>query len=486
VPDEPVPPQLRADAPLLDAYLTHLAAGHAPFTIPGHKGRAATLDPGLAAALDGDVPLFAGLDTIKVTHGRLADAERRAAALWGADWCRFSTGGATHANQALCLALGEPGDQVVVGRTAHRSTLVGLALAGLEPVWVPPRIDPVSGVPLGLDAAAVAAALAANPDAKAVLAVEPGYLGTVSDVEALARTAHEAGVPLVVDQAWGAHLGFHPRLPQHALALGADAMTTSAHKAWPAYSQAAIALARTDRLDAARLEQGFEAGNTTSPAGSVLASTDGARALFAARGHDLLDALLTRLDAVRRQLTDQVEGLRALDPADFEPGRFDAAKLVLLLPGTGADGVRVEEDLIDAGVAVEMADRDTIVAMVTVADGDETLARLTDALVASIRRHAGPARPAAPALSWQVTPELAMPPRDAFFADAEAVPSRQAVGRVCAELVAPYPPGVPVLAPGEVVTAEIVEGLQAARAAGTRVAYAADPTLETLRVVSSR
>ncbi len=477
------PDDLRGDAPLLDAYLTHLDAGRTPFTIPGHKGRADRLDAGLARALAGDVPLFGGLDDVKQTAGTLADAEARAARLWGATWCRFSTGGATHANQALCLALGAPGDRVVVARTAHRSTFVGLALAGLEPVWVAPRIDPRSGVPLGLEAADVAEAMAATPGARAVLAVEPGYLGTVSDVAALAGVAHDHDVPLVVDQAWGAHLGFHARVPRHALALGADAMVTSAHKAWPAYSQGALALARTERLDAARLEAGFEAGNTTSPAGAVLAGLDGARALFAARGEELLGALLGRLDDLRDRLTAAVPDLRVLGPADFPPGRFDPAKLVVLLPGTGADGVLVERDLVAAGVPVEMADRDTLVAMATVADDDETLARLEAALVAAVRRHAGPPRAPVPALSWQVRPPVELSPREAFFAAWQAVPWRDAAGRVSAELVAPYPPGVPVLAPGELVTHEILEGLRAARASGTRVAYAADPTLETLRVV---
>src|SRR5262249_26445991 len=159
------------------------------------------------------------------------------------------------------------------------STLLGLVLAGLTPVWLQPDIDADTGVPLGIAVDDVRAAVVAHPDAAAMLLVEPGYLGTRSDLAAIVSVAHAAGMPVGLDQAWGAHLGFHPALPPHALACEADAMVTSAHKTWPAYSQGSVVLARTERLDAARLEAAFEASNTTSPAGSVLASIDGARAL---------------------------------------------------------------------------------------------------------------------------------------------------------------------------------------------------------------
>ena len=164
----------------------------------------------------GDVPLYAGLDTMKVTHGVLADAEARAARLWGADVCRFSTGGATHANQAVALALGGDGDRVVVSRTLHRSLLLGLVLAGLTPVWVRPETDPGTGLPLGVSPRTVADALDRHRDVRAVLIGDPSYVDTVGAVAGLADVAHAHGVPLVVDAAWAAHFGFHPRCPTMA------------------------------------------------------------------------------------------------------------------------------------------------------------------------------------------------------------------------------------------------------------------------------
>jgi lysine decarboxylase len=464
------------DAPLLAAWLSYRDRVDAPFTIPGHKGVAGRLSPALGAVLTGDVPLYGGLDTVKLTGHVLADAETRAAALWGVDWCRFSVGGSTHANQALMLAIGAPGDKVLVARSAHRSTLLGLVLAGLTPVWLPVAVDERFGVPVGVTTRALEGAIAEHPTAKAVLLVEPSYLGTFSDRAALATTAHDAGLAVVVDQAWGAHLGFHPRLPAHALATGADAIAVSAHKTLPAYSQASLALARTGRLDRHRLERAFDASHTTSPAGSILASIDGARALLAARGEELLGDLLVRVDRARDTLRD-VDGLVVFS-AD------DPTKLVLLLAGTGASGNDIERDLIAAGLPVEMADRDTLVPILTMADTDESVDRLVAAVAAAVERRRGPARAIRTAVQWGPPPPAAITPREAYFRSHSTVDAATAVGRISAELVAPYPPGVPVLVPGEIVTSEALAALREAQATGTRIAYAADPTLATLQVVA--
>ncbi|WP_137294025.1 aminotransferase class I/II-fold pyridoxal phosphate-dependent enzyme [Nocardioides dongxiaopingii] len=466
------PRGLRGDAPLLDAWLRFQEQRPTPFTIPGHKQRHDLVGDVVA----GDVPLYAGLDTMKLSGGVLAEAEARAARLWGADVARFSVGGATHANQALALALGGDGDTVVVSRTLHRSLLLGLVVAGLTPVWVRPETDPRTGLPLGVAPASVARALEAYPEARAVLVGDPSYVGTVGDVAGLAGVAHAHDVPLVVDAAWAAHFGFHPALPDHALALGADAMVVSAHKTLPAWSQAALVLARTDRIDAARLDAGVEATATTSPAGAILASTDAARALLERDGEALLGVAL---DAVRgaRQRLAEVEGLVVLDGDGVDP-----LKLTLVLPGTGAHGVRVEDDLLAAGLPVEAAERDTLVAVVSLADTADSLGALVDAVTDSIERHRGAPRPVAPAATYAVEPVSVMTPRQAYFADAEAVPLTEALGRVGVELVAPYPPGIPVLAPGEQVTAATLAALDAARAAGVRIAYAADASLQTLRV----
>jgi arginine decarboxylase len=472
------PRGLREDAPLLDAWLRFTAQAEAglltPMSVPGHKQRQDLT----GAVVAGDLPLYGGIDTIKHADELLADAQQRAARLWGANWCRFSVAGSTHGNQALALAVGSPGQEVVVTRNLHRSLLLGLVLAGLRPVWVLPDQDPATGLPGAVAVAAVRAALAAHPSACAVFLGDPSYVGTTGDLAGHARAAHEAGVPLIVDAAWAAHLGFHPALPQHAIAAGADAMVTSAHKALPAYTQGALVLARTGRLDPARLGRAFEATHTTSPAGAIAASIDAARALLARDGHGLCARLLRVVGAARQRLA-QVPGVSVLDGPAVEP-----TKLVVLLAGTGAHGHAVEADLIAAGMPVEMADRDTLVPIVTLADDEATVTRFTGALVAAIERHRGAPRRPLPSPAWAVTPTLALSPRDAFFAPNVTVTADAAIGRISAELVAPYPPGIPVLAPGEIITAEALAALRATHADGGRIAYAADPSLATFQVVA--
>jgi lysine decarboxylase len=473
--------ELRKSAPLLDAYLAYFESARTPFTIPGHKQKTSALDAGLGAVVDSDTPLYGGLDEIKLTNQTLRAAEDLAAKLWGADYARFSTGGSTHANQAIIFALGKPGDKVAVSRTAHRSVLSALVLAGLEPIWMSPEIDGATGVPIGIGVTELKKALTENPIA--VLLTEPGYLGTISDLPALIEAAHEKKVPVILDAAWGGHFGFHPLLPRHAIQLGADALITSTHKALPGYSASALLLARTEFLSAERLEQSFETTHTTSPAGAPLASIDGVRALLQTRGEELIGALLENIHAFKESVQAEFALPIFLYPNDFPAGRFDPTKIVLRVQQLGASGVDIEEDLQAAGIRVEMADRDTIVFLGTIADSKEDFAHLADVLIPILKRRQEQRRESATALSWSVTPQKKISMRDAYFAKTEMVDAASALGRVSADLIAPYPPGVAVVAPGEVLTQQIIEGLASSRAAGVRIAYATDSTLAQYRVV---
>lgn len=472
---------LRAHAPLMNAYLSYLEQDSQPFTIPGHKQRASLLDVDLGKVVDTDVPLCGGLDEIKLTRGTLEDAERLAANFWMGDWARFSSGGSTHGNQALAFALGKPGDKVAISRTAHRSLLTGLLLAGLEPLWLSPEIDSATGVPIGISVQEFQRVLPENPIA--LLLTEPGYLGTISDLPPLIRKAHEQKIPVIIDAAWGGHFGFHPSLPQHPLQLGADAFVTSIHKALPGYSASALVVAQVGLLDRARLEQGFESTHTTSPAGASLASIDGVRALLQIRGEELLERLLVNVEDFRDRLTHEFGAEILLKPSDFAPNRFDPVKLVLRANVLGADGIQIENDLIAAGVRVEMADRDTVVFLATLADDADTFNELLKVLIPILRDNSGVARKSGAALSWSTVPQIDVSMREAYFAKSELVDATDAIGRISSDLVAPYPPGVAVLAPGEVITPEIMTGLLAAKADGVRIAYATDSSLESFRVL---
>jgi lysine decarboxylase len=469
------------DAPLFAAWRRFVHADVAPFTIPGHKRRGADLHPDLGRLLDADVPLYGGADTPKLTAGVLREAEHRAAELWGADRCRFSTGGSTQANQIVCLSLGSPGDEVLVGRNAHRSVLSGLVLAGLVPVWLPVEVHPGTGAPLGVTAATVRAALVEHPRAVAVIVTEPSYQGTIGDVAGVVRVAHEHGVPVVVDQAWGAHLGMAPGMPPHALQLGADALVTSAHKMLPAYSQAALVAVKGARLDVDRVDRAVAALETTSPTSSVLASIDAARAFLASGAGRAAIGRTAALVAMARERLGRL-GLLVPGAETYGEGRVDPLKLVVHLAAAGRDGLAIEDALLERGMPVEMADRDAIVAQVGLLDDEVTVGRLLDGIEAAVAGPAGPARTVVPGAGAPIPPQR-MTPRAAYFAGYDVVALDEVVGRVSAELVAPYPPGVPLLVPGEEVTADTIAALHLAVTAGTRIAYAADPGLATLHVV---
>lgn len=474
-------PALRSSAPLLDAYLEYFERTRTPFTIPGHKQRAHLLDAGLGAVVDSDTPLYGGLDEIKLTHQTLKKAESLAATFWGADWARFSTGGSTHANQAVVLALGKPGEKIAVTRTAHRSILSAIVLAGLEPIWLTPEIDSATGIPLGIPLSEVERALTEKPIA--VLLTEPGYLGTLSDLPPIIAAAHSRSVPVIIDAAWGAHFGFTPELPQHVIQLGADALITSIHKALPGYSASALLLAQGKYLNLDRLEQSFETTHTTSPAGAPLASIDGIRALLQNRGAELTSALVHRVEKFKAEVQSHFELPIFLYPSDFPAGRFDASKIVLRTNNLGASGIAIERALLESNIRVEMADKENMVFLATIADRDEDYATLAKALIPILKAEQGEPRPVKTSVSWSIKPTPAISMREAYFAETELIDANQAVGRISADLIAPYPPGVAVLAPGELITQAVIDGLTSAKADGVRIAYATDPTLAQFRVV---
>jgi lysine decarboxylase len=307
----------------------------------------------------------------------------------------------------------------------------------------------------------------------------------LSHFVAIADEAHSAGASLLVDQAWGAHLGFHPALPPHTLTLGADGMVTSAHKTLTGFTQSAYLFGRGELLDLRRLDESFELLHTTSPAAAILGSLDRTRALMALRGAELLGRTVDLVTSAKAEL-GTIEGLVVLGPDSGAPA-YDPTKLVLALPGTGADGMEVERDLWAAGVRVELANRDTLVPLVTLADTNESIERLVAALSTSIEKRRREPRDAGGASAvWRIEPEVALSPREAFFAPRETVQARLAPGRVAAETVAPYPPGIPAIAPGEVVSRELLGALREAARDGTRIAYCADPTLDTVQVVAKR
>jgi arginine decarboxylase len=466
------PMGLRSSAPLLDAWIRDMETDRSPFQIPGHKGRTDLT----GAVVDGDIPVLPGNHPHRISPSLILEAEALAAKLWGADLCRFGVNGSSGSNHAAVMAVAGPGDKVIVSRTLHKSVAVGLVYAGVTPIWVRPEINPATGLPEYLPSSKLAATLAEHPDAKAVLIGEPSYVGTMSNIPRLAKVTHEYGIPLVVDAAWAAHYGFHPELPQHPLAEGADIVVTSAHKTLPSYSQASFVLVRDEFVDLARFNKMFDATQTTSMSGRILASIDAARALLERHGEELIGPIIEATERGRARLT--AAGIGVIDGEYIDP-----LKLVILLSTVGADGNRVERDLLDANIDVEMANRDIIIPMITFADTPDRIDDLIGRIIASVDEHRGELRPIKISPAFSIEPEVVVTPREAFFSSYEVISSADAVGRVCAEMICPYPPGVPVLSPGERITEAALNALFEARDLGVRIAFVSDPTLETIKVL---
>ncbi len=485
VPEQPV-------APYLDAVVEYGFRGAARYHVPGHKGGSGA-DPGVVKAigldaLAADVPqLIHGID-VGPSPTPYERAEAMAAEAFGAARTWFLSNGATQGNHALCLALAPLGTRVVVQRNSHASVVDGLVLSGGLPSFVVPEYDDELGITHCVTPQTLEAALRATPDARAALIVSPTYYGMAADIAGLAEVAHAAGMPLVVDQAWGAHFGFHEALPPTALAEGADAMLTSTHKMAGSLTQSAMLhVGLSGRIDPEGVARVLRLLRSTSPSSLLLASLDGARRQLVLHGEQLLHEALEAI-AVARAKLKSIEGIRLVDASLV--GRagiaaYDPMRIVLDVRGTGCTGYEVSDALRRSyDVHVELPTQATIVLIVGLADSAKALRRLAGDIEETVKRIAKPGRTAAivgPAK--MLVGEMAVPPRDAFLGQADVVPVAEATGRISCESIASYPPGVPQLLPGERITTEIVAHLSRLAETGARLHGASDPRFRTIHVL---
>jgi arginine decarboxylase len=483
-------------APYLDALVAYGFRGPTRFHVPGHKGGAGA-DPGLRWAL-GERALL--LDVPQDTEGidmgpeptPYRQAEELAAAAYGAERSWFLTNGATQGNHALCLALAPPGTRVVLQRNAHASLIDGLVLSGGMPAFVAPETDDELGMAHGVTPEALRAALRRCGDARAVFVVSPTYYGMTADVAGLAQVAHAAGAALVVDQAWGPHFGFHPGVPQSALALGADAVITSTHKIVGALTQAAMLHIGGGRdgihVDLAAVGRAVRLVRSTSPSSLLLASLDAARRQLAIHGQALLAGTLAAA-AHARVAIDAVPGCAVVgERLVGRPGvhGWDPLRLTIDVRGTGRSGYEVAAALrAGSDIHVELATHATLVLVLGVHEPAEALDRFVHDLAATVSEIARPIELAQAPLVRppELSDALAVAPRDAFLGTSEVVPVDAAVGRISCEAIAGYPPGIPALLPGDRITAEVIEYLRELVAVGARLHGASDPSFQTVYVL---
>jgi len=475
----------QGQAPLFEALCRHNEKNTCNLHIPGHRqGRC--IPEGLMsldnkALFSLDLTELPGLDDLHSPSGPIRLAQELAAGLYGADRSFFLVNGTSAGIHALLVAtVGEK--QVVVPRNAHRSVLGGLVLAGADPVYVTPELMPEFGLDCGVAPAAIRAALENNPAAAAVLAVSPNYYGVTGDLQGYAEAAHRADKPLLVDEAHGAHLRFHPALPEDAMACGADAAVQSTHKLGGSLTQSSVLHLQGQRIEQQGVAAALRLLQTTSPSYLLMASLDLARRQLALRGKGLLDQALELAYGLRQRLSI-IDGLSVLSPERLPEGSsLDPTRLVISVRRLGLSGYQVQQMLAERyRVYVEMADSAHVVAIVSIgaARADcEGLARAMEDI--SFReRKTEPIPFIAPPDSFIVL----MKPREAWFAKFRQVPLDEARGRISAETIAVYPPGIPAVNPGEEITVDVINYLTAVRKMGLPCHGPADPTLKTISVV---
>ncbi|MBP7331631.1 MAG: Arginine decarboxylase [Firmicutes bacterium ADurb.Bin373] len=473
-------------APLFAALIKHARQNPAGFHIPGH-GQGRGLPPELAgqagqALCALDLTELPGLDDLHNPAGPIAAAQDLAAKIYGSDRSFFLVNGTTAGIHALITALVRQ-RKVLVTRNAHRSALGGLVLSGADPVYVLPDIIPDFEIECGVTPAVIRQALAGDPGAAAVLTVRPNYYGVAADLDGMVQAAHEAGMPVLVDEAHGAHLRFHRDLPRDAMDAGADAAVQSTHKLGGSLGQSAMLHLRGDLVDSGAVAAALRLLQTTSPSYLLMASLDLARRRLSRQGGDLMERALCLARSVRDRLAG-CRDLRILTAACLPGGncRLDSTKLVISVRNLGLTGYQVSELLVARyKVFVEMADFYNIVAFISTGATAEDCDRLVEALrdiAARNKLHALPPQPAAPSLYKKV-----MKPRDAWFARSRKAPLAGARGKISAEFIAVYPPGIPVLHPGEEITDEIYEYLLDVSRLGLPCQGPSDPTLKTIKIV---
>lgn len=485
------------ECPLLEALQKHCQADFCSFHIPAHKGGSA-FPPYLKGrwgekVLKWDLTELPGLDDLHAPQGAIASAQEAAARIWGAAQTFFLVNGSTVGIEAMLWAAAGEGEKVLLSRQAHRSALGGMILSGAWPVYLAVEIEPEFQIPLGSFREEIQRKVAASKTLAAAFVVYPNAYGIADNLQEVINCCRGKKIPVLVDEAWGAHFIFSPRFPPPALRLGAEAAVQSWHKMLGSLTQTAVLHCQGEDVAEEEIRKRLLVLQTTSPSYLLLASLDAARAWMEKEGQRLWEQALELAEKARRRI-NQLPGLRCLDERVLQHpavSGWDPMRLVVRVSDLGLSGFEAADFLArECQLQLEMADAFNVVAVVSAGDTEASVESLLQGFKALSQRFAGPTREKsgrrktlAPALKKWPLAEVVMSPRQAFLAAAKSVTLQEARGRIAAELVCPYPPGIPLLAPGEKIVAEVLDLMAELAAAGARWQGAADPSLRTLRVV---
>ena len=479
----------QTNAPIEEALVRMKRARLVPFDVPGHKrGRG---NPELAAflgaaCLDVDVNSMKMLDNLCHPVSVIRDAEHLAAEAFRAAHAFFMVSGTTGSVQAMILSTVGRGDKIIMPRNVHRSAINALILCGAVPIYVNPGIEDTLGIALGMRTDDVAAAMERHPDAKVVFVNNPTYYGICSDLRAITEKAHARGMKVLVDEAHGTHLYFSDRLPTAAMDAGADMAAISMHKSGGSLTQSSILLC-ADTMPLGYVHQIINITQTTSASYLLLASLDISRRNLALRGREVIDRIIGLVAYARDEINaigDYYAYGRELIDGDAVYD-FDTTKLSIFTRATGLAGIEVYDILRDDyDIQTEFGDIANLLAYVSVGDRPKDIERLVAAL-AEIRRNYRK-DPSKTLKMEYIDPVVVCGPQDAFYAEKESLPIQETKGRICAEFVMCYPPGIPILAPGEEITDEILTYIRYAKKKGCQITGPEDMSIQRLNVMTER
>ncbi len=476
--------------PLFDALRQHANREPVQFHIPGHK-QGQGMDEEFRAfiganACNIDLINIAPLDDLHQPGGVIRDTLKLAAEAFNADETFFSVQGTSGAIMAMIMSVCKPNDKIIVPRNVHKSVMSAIIWAGAKPVFVTPVADEVYGIAHGISTRSVRKAIQRHPDAKAVLVINPTYFGVCANLKEIVDVCHGVNIPVLVDEAHGVHLHFHDSLPVSAMDAGADMAATSVHKLGGAMTQASVLNVRYGLINPKRVQSVFSMLHTTSTSYILLASLDTSRRHLALNGHERVGMAIRIAEWLREEI-NKISGLTCMgkevliSEAAFA---LDPTKVLIHVHDLGMSGYDVEKWLRNHHrIEVEMSDLHNILCIITTGDSEESGQTLLSALKQLAEERRGYSAQTDVHLKMPGIPHLALSPRDAFYAETESVPLKEAEGRIIAEFIMVYPPGIPILLPGEVISLENIQYIEEHLAVGLPVQGPEDPTIQMVKVI---
>ena len=478
------------ETPLFDALMEYVDRETIPFHVPGHK-KGEGMDEEYKNFIGKnpfkiDVTVFKLVDSLHHPTGPIKHAQALAADAYGSDAAFFSIHGTSGAIQAMIMSVVGNGDKIIVPRNVHKSVTAGIILSGALPVYMQPELDKNIGIAQGVTPETVKKTLEDNPDAKAVLIINPTYYGVATDIQKIADIVHSYDIPLIVDEAHGPHLGFNNKLPVSAMNAGADICAQSTHKIIGALTQCSLLHVKSKYVDTKRVQQVLNLLQTTSPSYILMASLDCARRQIALNGEDLLNQTIALSEYARDEI-NKIPGFYCFGRDLLgNPGvhSIDPTKLTITCRDLGITGYELDTILAEKyHIQVELSDLYNVLAVGSFGDTPESIGKLLEALKEISEDYSDKGRVKPDFFDIPQIPESAIIPRDAFNSNKVSIPLMDSVGMISGEFLLAYPPGIPVLCPGEIVTQEIIDYVYDLKKAGLYVQGTEDPSVENIKVV---